>query len=235
MSNLPLPAEMPELLYPNRTPTGNVKIDWSNKLAKGIVGMNLLYSGKGLENLVADEKANWVNSYKQTTEGIDFRPNGYMQLVTGSRCEEVLRACNNFTITFIGLSFTGTSNLVVCEGGTLRGVSVLTTGASGTITTVIGSYPEGWIEGTEVKNNGIPFNLTITYDGTIQKIYYDGVLGETKAHTEKVGTKSWYLGSRLGTHSYFGTMIGYVVHDKALSEAGVNNLGANPYQVLIPA
>jgi len=228
--------EMPSLFYPKRKPVGNVKIDWSHPLAKGLVGACL-----GRVNLVTGELYELKGYNLPTFERNNINLNSYGSLneirttpISGSQNRTffgaIHHASSNKGFLFnIGDGSAGVANArwsIRVDASIGLRIEMQGSGYTSSLVANAGKHHIACrLSGTQLQDNDL---------------YVDGVF-ESAIGTNTVNTSSSYVVS-YGNRAYDGTQDDSVdslevglIYNRDLSDKEIRLLDANPYQFLIPA
>ena len=241
MAELILPdsrLEQPELLYAGRKPAGNVKIDWTHPLTKGLVGYWLFTESLPI-NLVENKElsAGTTDSYIQRSALIS--PN--------------IQAATDSVLTHeeINLSIKGASCIVRLRGDSIQNaygsISCLNS-----IDAITNGFAIGW-QGSNIethyqrssgsttksfpKPDGVFTISASTTTGNVHELIIGGEIAVLP------NTDFWYWGvglcssnDYLSTRGDFtGEYYMYAVYNYTLPIESLLSLNRDPYQFLIPA
>jgi hypothetical protein len=236
---LPNPRfEKPSLFYPKRKPVGNVKIDWSHPLTRG------------LSFCVLDEQDLVSGVWPLRGTGYEYSIEG------GGKCSDFTKSANSY-LDYPKAIFDsygdGLSVFSVQKTLSAIGVHYLIDTTSGNtehfrVFVENGSSPRFRLFADSAKNlNAVTagrimgreeVSLACTYDKAEMKISVDGALSDAVAQTGDITPQidNLRLGSALipsDRGNYFLYII--LIYKRALSAIEIKSLHANPYQFLIPA
>ncbi len=245
--------EAPELFYPGRKPVGNVKIDWSNPLARG-VKQCLLFDANSSKpvDLAGYRDYSYVNGHiiESTAYGLGY---------TNSTSTSYVKADDDLGILSQGSSspFTMFAKFLF-NGNKTNHQSLMNVRASGTatITIRINSDSAGtpnvlnaycvlagatrWSLGalTLYPNDGFPTCFSVSHEGSNNPLVVkDGASysGSNLSTNTTPISDAWATVGE-GTADIFRSYYYIsILYDRALSAEEHKSLHSNPYQFLIPA
>ena len=236
MAQLILPdsrLEMPELLHPGRKPVGNVVVDWSHPLSRGLIHAFLanpdrkeLLSGERLTDV-----SNPENVIQDGKQGIYF--DGISDELRGT-LPEAFGTSDDYTwLLILNTEAMAEDYDYVASIGTYKpGIFVAHTTVSGRwgvyTTTAFGS-------GVTLSAN-TEYTLTVRRkNGTIE-YFTDGVKAPNSVSNSSAGTAAVQYGAAAaGNFQAESTLYTSYIFKRALGDAEIRSLSLNPYQFLVPA
>lgn len=241
--------EMPELLIPGRKPVGAVEVDVTHSLSddlfllhlpqKALVDVDLYgkrkptVSGSSLSlgvsvGGVASTGATTAGNYIAYADSPDFdNPNITIFAVvrhTGSSYLSNTIACRNFTGGNVGFKLGGRTS--AGGGGAHDGMSFYN-----------GTWRYAGVP-PDFTGDGLVHSITGTYDGNTLKYYQDGKLETSNSYagTLPASTADIDIGSYQNDSTWWeGDIYCVMFFRRALNDAEIESLSANPYQFLVPA
>lgn len=232
MSDLIIPDsrfEMPSLFYPGRKPVGNVKIDWSHPLARGLVGFHLM-DGRNLAKETSSRLPSGSTTY--TVDGIAFDPLG--TYFTPDSQELAKTTAFTATVRVIGLVGTSDHNPIIGAGD--RGWLIKGTKSN---KLEFFTYNSTWNAFSVPYVSGSNPYLSMSSDGVTTRGYINGLeVGAIASGLfENVGDYPVEIGRNSEIVSRDGSAVTSLVilHTRDLAPQEIASLHANPYQFIIPA
>lgn len=240
MPTLPLPKQFhPDFATPNRQPIGEVEVDKSNSLSKGLTDF-LLPHGNSVIDVVSNR--NWIATVNPSNGLMAMNRFGrYIDCINGDH-EATIRS-KTFTtndpwsVTWLASKTTaGADNGMFITNNDLGFIWMRSDGSEMQLRNSSGA------ESVTLDIASITHDQhiwrTITYDGNDGNFaYYAGGLSDTGAQ-ENSGSYvwdtlfgGWSVASEFGL---VGDFQGLMIHDKELSKSEAEELHKNPYQILKP-
>lgn len=228
----------PDFFVAGRKPTGDVEIDWSNPLARGLTHAYLLNESTGAAiNLASGVRSNTVGLTRAIAKG---------QKVTRHDGSGDYIVCNDVDVTdkFSGYAFAShdvenqARHIVSRHPGWFLAGNTSPAGMRFAINT--GTETSVVIEAWSNLDLDTLYGYGVTYDGATVETYLDGAGKNSVAKTGNINNTGE---TRIGAYwndptstsfSWDGDISIVLLWDRAISAAEHSLVHANPYQILKP-
>lgn len=227
--------ESPELLYPGRKPAGNIAIDWSHPMTRGLSCLFLPSGFKAGRESLGGSLSYGVGATTEIKKGHAIKFNGVYRegFINGS---SVMRTQDISVVVAVVLNGADpklistsrhdnyTGNSLWCSATTLvfgrQGSSPLTSAA-------FPSIDDGTVHliGASRESGGA---LNFFLDGKKISSHSAGADGVIAASGRLGDLNGW-------GYSFAGWMLAYIDYGRVLSDVEMLEMTANPYQFLVPA
>ena len=243
MTLLKLPKQFhPDFALPDKAPVSVVAVDYSNSLSKDISGFFLPANTSFLDAVRGVYLPSTVNPANATAA---FNTRGrYIATTTDHEVaipERVYGSTEEFTITWLAAKTTSTNNTgMVCGDPSVNTDFLWMSGAGpgGNTISLRANNTTRDASITGITNDELCWrSITQTNEGAVQRLtYYAKGLSSTPGTTvpQPFTVNAITAGFSAPTLDFEGKFQGLMIHDRALTEAEILALHANPYQLLKP-
>ena len=218
-------------------PQGAVGIDWSNPITKKLIAVLLPGQLRGITPLTQQNL--YVPSGNATKQicssGNMLFDSGWRTYLSGVNLDYPLNSSNSVTHLNVVSGNSSLVNRISCCGINAAGMAIFSGNGSQA------NYPSGWVYsdglGGIVIGGSIQVSSKLPFVGVLRFIPYVEfslwVNGVKDANTAI--PNDWYFGSNFGgTDGPSNYLIFNILWDRALSDAEIKSISANPWQIFQP-